>query len=92
MMWLIGALLVALSVATVGTQQAGPVPALNTEEALLVEAVMALQRSASSACDALPAVKQYTDLLAKTNAVLTKAGKAVDWRTGAAMAPQKAGQ
>ena len=45
----------------------------------------------AGACEALPSVEQYAQLLTEANDVLAKSGKTVDWRTGAA-APLKKGK
>ena len=62
--------------------QGKPAPSLTAEESLLIQAVMALQKTASAECEALASVKQYTELLTKANAQFTKGGKTIDWRTG----------
>ena len=60
---------------------------LTDEEQMLVQAVMALQKPASDACNALPLVKEYRALLDKTNAHFAKSKKTIDWRTGQLTAP-----
>jgi len=78
-----------LVVTTVGwAQEPATAPTLTAEEAVMVQAVMAVQKSAQAACEALPQVKDYTALLTKANAALKQAGKAVNWATGKPMVPQ----
>lgn len=72
------AAVLAVGMVTAQEKPAGPSP----EEAALIEAVMALQKAATAACDALPSVKQYADLVTKANAAFAKSGRKVDWRTG----------
>jgi hypothetical protein len=90
MRWTIAAVLAAVTVA--GAQGPAQAPALTSEEAIMVDAVRAVQAQAQAACEALPAVQQYTALLTKANAALSKSGKSVNWATGAvsAAAPAKA--
>lgn len=73
---------VMMAVVATGAQEASA-PALSAEEQIMVSAVMALQATATKACEALPEVKSYTDVLAQAQAALKASGKAVDWRTGA---------
>lgn len=71
-----------VAVSTSLTHVSGGQPALTVEDRLLVQAVLALQKTASAECDALPSVKQYAELVAKVNAQMKASGKAIDWRTG----------
>ncbi len=72
----------ALLAATAYAQEPAKAPALSSEEAIMVQAVRAVQAQAQAACEALPQVKAYTELVGKANAALAKAGKSVDWSTG----------
>ena len=87
---LIGLVIALILAVAVFAQEAKPAPALTAEDAVLIEAVLALQKSAAAECDALPSVKNYTALLTKANAAFAKSGKTIDWRTGKLAAPPKA--
>jgi hypothetical protein len=78
-----GLMAVGLSAQT-AVQGPGEKFILSPEEKIMVQAVMALGKTATGACEALPAVKQYSALLAEANTQLAKTNKAVDWRTGTA--------
>jgi hypothetical protein len=62
---------------------------LTPQEKVMVQAVMAMQKSAQAACEGLPAVKEYANVLEQANAALKAAGKVVDWRTGAPVEVKK---
>jgi hypothetical protein len=70
-------------------REIGATTALTPQEKVMVQAVMAMQKSAQAACEGLPSVKEYATVLEQANAALKAAGKSVDWRTGAVMEGKK---
>jgi hypothetical protein len=71
-------------------QEPAKAPSLSSEEAVMVEAVRAVQAAAQAACEALPETKRYVALVQRANAALGKSGKVVNWATGAVGAAKPA--